>query len=90
MASSLSVENTVKAIIRKIIRRPDLELAASSNFKDMKADSLDVVQILVAIEDTYGIEIKDEDIKNIPNIGEFIKHIEEKVAAKSKNAAVKG
>jgi acyl carrier protein len=84
MASSLSVEETVKGIIRKIIRRPDLELAMTSNFKDMKADSLDVVQILVAIEDAYGIELKDEDIKNIPNIGEFIKHIEQKVAEKAK------
>lgn len=83
MSSNLSIEETIKATIRKIIRRPDLELVPSSNFKDMKADSLDVVQILVAIEDAYGIEIKDEDLKNLPNIGEFIKYVEQKVAAKS-------
>jgi acyl carrier protein len=84
MSSNVPVEETVKKIIAKIIRRPDLDLSPGLSFKDMKADSLDVVQILVAIEDTYGIELKDEDIRVIPNIGEFIKFIEQKVASKAK------
>ena len=50
----------------------------------MKADSLDVVQILVAIEDTYDIEIQDEDLKSVTNMGDFIKYIEQKVAEKEK------
>ena len=83
MSSDATVEETVKKIIAKIIRRPDLDLSPTSSFKDMKADSLDVVQILVAIEDAYGIEIKDEEIKVIPNIGEFIKYVEQKVAGKT-------
>jgi len=84
MSSNMPVDETVKKIIAKIIRRPGLDLSPTLSFKDMKADSLDVVQILVAIEDAYGIEIKDEEIKIIPNIGEFIKFIEKKVAAKNK------
>jgi len=84
MSSNATVEETVKKIIAKIIRRPDLDLSPTSSFKDMKADSLDVVQILVALEDAYGIEIKDEEIKVIPNTGEFIKYVEQKVAEKNK------
>ena len=48
----------------------------------MKADSLDLVQILVAVEDTFGIEISDEDTEKIQNFGEFVAYIENRVAEK--------
>ena len=41
-----------------------------------EADSLDLVQILVALEDTYGMEISDEDAKTLTNFGDTIKYVE--------------
>jgi acyl carrier protein len=82
MAVNASVEETVKKIVMKIVRKPDLEFTPTATFKDLKADSLDVVQILVAIEDTYEIEVNDEELKNLTNMGSFVAYIEKKIAEK--------
>jgi len=84
MSVNTSIEETVKKIVSKIIRKPETEFSPTASFKDMKADSLDVVQILVAVEDTYEIEIQDEDLKSCNNMADFIKYIEKKVAEKKK------
>ena len=43
---------------------------------DLGADSLDVVELLMAIEDEFDIEIPDEEIENIKTIGDLVKYIE--------------
>jgi acyl carrier protein len=77
-----AVEEKVKEIIIKIVRKPELDFTPTTTFKDMEADSLDIVQILVALEDTYDIEIIDEDLQEIANMGDFVAYIESKVAAR--------
>ena len=84
MSVDTSVEETVKKIVMKIVRKPEMEFTPTATFKDLKADSLDVVQILVAIEDTYDIEVKDEEMKNLTNMASFIAYIEKKIAEKKK------
>jgi acyl carrier protein len=76
------VEEKVKEIVIKIVRKPDLQFTPTTTFKDMKADSLDIVQIMVALEDAFDIEIVDEEMKQITNMGEFVAYVERKVAAK--------
>ena len=76
------VEEKVKEIIIKIVRKPDLQFTPTTTFKDMKADSLDIVQIMVALEDAFDIEIVDEEMKQITNMGEFVAYVERKVAAR--------
>jgi acyl carrier protein len=49
----------------------------------MKADSLDIVQILVAVEDTYDIEIPDEELENVSDMESFIACIERVIAGKN-------
>ncbi len=78
----MPVEEKVKEIVTRIVRRPESDFTQTTTFKDLKADSLDVVQILVAIEDTYDIEIDDEELKKITDMGSFISYIERKVAEK--------
>lgn len=77
-----AVEEKVKEIVIKIVRKPDLDFTPTTTFKDMDADSLDIVQILVALEDTFEIEIIDEELQEITNMGEFVAYIERKVAEK--------
>ena len=74
----MSVEETVKKIVTKIVRKPDTAFTSTSTFKDLEADSLDIVQILVALEDTFDIEIPDEEIKQVRNMGELVVYIEKK------------
>lgn len=44
---------------------------------DLGADSLDVVEVLMSIEDEFQVEIPDEEIENIKTIGDLVKYIEE-------------
>ena len=44
---------------------------------DLGADSLDIVELVMALEDEYGIEIPDEDAEKISTVGDAIKYIEE-------------
>ena len=82
MSAEMSVEEKVKSIVIKIVRKPDIDFTRTSTFKDLEADSLDIVQILVALEDAYDIEIQDEELQEVTNMGGFIDYIERKVAEK--------
>ena len=82
MVVEVSVEETVRRIVTRIVRVPDLEYSLGASFKDLGADSLDIVQVLVAIEDTYGIEISDDELKGVNNLGQFIAGIERKLTEK--------
>ena len=44
---------------------------------DLGADSLDVVDLLMSIEDEFEIEIPDEEIDNIKSVGDLVKYIED-------------
>jgi len=79
---SVEVEETVKKIIARILRKSDLDFSPTATFKDLEADSLDIVQILIAIEDAYDIEIQDEALEGVSNMGDFIDHIERRIAEK--------
>ena len=78
----MSVEETLEKIVTRIVRKPDMNFSPATTFEDMNADSLDIVQILVAIEDTYDIEIEEEELQEVTNMGDFIAYIERRVAEK--------
>lgn len=79
-----SVEETVKDLVVKIVHCDREVLKPEATFQDMKADSLDMVQVLVALEDEFGIEIPDEDAQKFKNFGDFVKYVEDRVAEKTK------
>ncbi len=79
---TLGVEETLRKIVAKIIRKENVVLAPTTTFKELGADSLDVVQIMVAIEEAYDIELVDDELKAINNMGGFIDYIKKKVAEK--------
>jgi len=81
----MSIEERIKEIIANIVHVEKDILTRESTFKDIKADSLDMVQALVAIEDEFDIEIPDEDAQNFQNFGDFIAYVENRVAEKEKS-----
>ncbi|MCQ4636133.1 acyl carrier protein [Anaerovorax odorimutans] len=46
--------------------------------KDLEADSLDAVEIIMAIEDEFDIEVPDEDAEKFQTVGDIVKYVEEK------------
>ena len=77
---TMSVEETIKQITAKILHKSDYD--PSKSFADLEADSLDIVQILVAVEDAYDIEVMDDELQAITNLGEFVAYVERKIAEK--------
>lgn len=47
--------------------------------KDLEADSLDAVEIIMAIEDEYGIEIPDEDAEKFQSVNDLVKFVESNI-----------
>lgn len=50
---------------------------STSLMNDLEADSLDAVEVIMALEDEFGIEIPDEEAENFKTIGDIAKYIEE-------------
>ena len=53
----------------------------ASFIEDLGADSLDTVELVMALEEEFGIEIPDEDAEKMSSVGESIKYIESKTAS---------
>lgn len=51
---------------------------ASSITDDLGADSLDVVDLVMALEDEFSVEIPEDEVENIKTVGDIIKYIEDK------------
>jgi len=53
------------------------EVTPEASFKDdLGADSLDVVELVMELEDEFNIEISDEDAEKVTTVGEVVKYIE--------------
>jgi acyl carrier protein len=80
----MTIEEQIKDILARITRVDKNIITRQSTFKEIKADSLDVVQALVAVEETFGIEIPDEEAQKFQNFGDFVSYVENRVAQKEK------
>ncbi len=45
---------------------------------DLGADSLDVVDLVMAIEDEFSVEIPEDEVENIKTVGDIVKYVEDK------------
>lgn len=74
-----SVSDKVKSIIAEQLGVKKEEVTDQAKFiDDLGADSLDTVELVMALEEEFGIEIPDEDAEKMVTVGEAIKYIEEK------------
>ncbi|MDI6889774.1 MAG: acyl carrier protein [Thermodesulfovibrionales bacterium] len=73
------VEEKVKEIISKQLGVNLAEITAETSFvEDLGADSLDTVELVMAFEETFGIEIPDEDAEKIVKVKDAIEYIDKK------------
>ena len=77
-----SVEEKMKDIVARIVRVDKGLIRREGTFKDINADSLDIVQVLLNVEETFDIEIPDEDAEQFQNFGDFVDYVEQRVAEK--------
>ena len=66
----------VKEIIVELLNVDESKVTLEARFReDLEADSLDLVELIMAFEDKFGGEISDEDAHNITTVGEVVKYI---------------
>ena len=72
-----SVADDVKAIIVEQLGVDEAEVTPTASFvEDLGADSLDTVELVMAFEEKFGIEIPDEDAEKITRVKEAVDYIE--------------
>ena len=67
----------VKAILAEQFDVEEDKVTADTDLQeDLGADSLDVVDLLMSIEDEFGVEVPDDEIENIKTVGSLVSYIQ--------------
>ncbi|MEI8345196.1 MAG: acyl carrier protein [Candidatus Omnitrophota bacterium] len=79
------VHQKVRSIIAEQLGVKVEEVTDNASFvDDLGADSLDTVELVMALEEEFGVEIPDEDAEKMTNVGEALRYIDEKAAKNTK------
>lgn len=70
----------IKKIIVDLLSVDESKINLDARFReDLEADSLDLVELIMAFEDKFGNEISDEDAQKITTVGEAVKYVSERL-----------
>jgi acyl carrier protein len=76
--SDKPIEQRVKDIIvEQLGVKPDQVVPAAKFIEDLGADSLDTVELVMALEEEFGIEVPDEQAEKLQSVGDVMKYVEE-------------
>ena len=69
----------VKEIIEEQLNLDGVEITEESSFKDdLGADSLDLFELVMALEEEYGLEIPAEELSDVETVGDIIEYLKNK------------
>ncbi|NLY67002.1 MAG: acyl carrier protein [Tissierellia bacterium] len=72
------VYEKIKLIISEQFSIDDEEITMETSFKDdLNADSLDLVELIMALEDEFELEVDDAEVENIQTVGDAVNYINE-------------
>ena len=76
----MDIEAKVKQIVKEKLNVEESQIVPEANFiDDLRADSLDTVELVMAFEDEFGITIPDEDQDKLRTVGAAITYLNEKL-----------
>ncbi len=80
MSKEQEVFEQIKEIIVDLLGVDASQVTMDARFReDLEADSLDLVELIMALEDKFGAEISDEDAQSITTVGEAVQYIVERL-----------
>lgn len=69
------IEKKVIEIVREVLRYEGEITTATSFVKDMDADSLDLMQLIMDVEDAFDVEVEDDVLKAIHTVGDVVDYL---------------
>ncbi|MBV9657648.1 MAG: acyl carrier protein [Verrucomicrobia bacterium] len=78
MADKTVEEKVKNIIVEQLGVNPEQVTPTASFIEDLGADSLDTVELVMAFEEEFSIEVPDEDAEKLQTVGDVIKYVEEK------------
>ncbi len=80
MSGTVDVEEKVKKIIVEQLGVDESEVTPDASFvEDLGADSLDTVELIMVLEEEFGIEIPDEDAEKIVHVKDAVQYIKDRI-----------
>ncbi len=67
----------VKSMIVEQLGVEEGEVALKTTFEDLDADSLDIVELIMSLEEEFELEISDEEVEKIKTVGDVVSYIDE-------------
>lgn len=81
---SMTVEQRVAAAIAESLGVAETEVTSDASLTDdLGADSLDMVEVVMALEEQFDIEISDKDTEWIETVGDVVTYLKKRVAEKN-------
>ena len=77
MSENSIEQRVVDIIVEQLGVNADQVTPEAKFIEDLSADSLDTVELVMALEETFGQEIPDEEAEKLQSVGDVIKYIEE-------------
>ncbi|MBN2539810.1 MAG: acyl carrier protein [Deltaproteobacteria bacterium] len=78
---AVNVDERVKAVIVEQLNITEEECVPEAAFiDDLGADSLDIVELIMALEDNFGMDISDDDLAKIRTVQDIITYIKERLS----------
>ena len=71
----MDVYEKVKAIVIDQLGVDEEEITATTTFQSLNADSLDIVELVMALEEEFNLDIADEEVENIQTIADVVKYV---------------
>lgn len=73
----MDVYEKVKAIVIDQLGVDEGDITATTTFQALNADSLDIVELVMALEEEFNLDIADEEVENIQTIADVVKYVTE-------------
>ena len=77
----MALYEKVKEIVVRELSVPESQVTETATFQgDLSADSLDVVELVMAFEDEFDVEIPDEEAEKIVSVGDAVSYLEKRTS----------